>query len=95
LSLGPSARWVAEYYEIERATQGNDGHLEVTLPAKDLQGVAKLILRLGGEATVIEPSELAGMVADTARRTLALYRRERPKGPPARARGRGPKGARD
>jgi predicted DNA-binding transcriptional regulator YafY len=45
------------------------------LPAKDLPGVAKLILRLGGEATVLGPGELAEMVRDTARKTLALYRR--------------------
>jgi proteasome accessory factor C len=75
LVLAPGARWVAEYYEIERATEREDGSLEVTLPAKALPWVAKLILRLGGEATVVGPDELAEMVRDTARRTLALYRR--------------------
>jgi proteasome accessory factor C len=95
LSVGPSARWVAEYYEIERAVQTADGHVEVTLPAKDLQGVAKLILRLGGEAKVLEPPELADMVAETAARTLELYRRRQPRGRSAKARGRVPKGPRD
>jgi proteasome accessory factor C len=95
LSVGPSARWVAEYYEIERAVQTADGHVEVTLPAKDLQGVAKLILRLGGEAKVLEPPELADMVAETAARTLELYQRRQPRGRSAKARGRVPKGPRD
>ncbi len=75
LLLAPGARWVAEYYETERATERDDGALEVTLPANALPWVAKLILRLGGEATVLGPEELAEMVRDTAQRTLALYRR--------------------
>jgi proteasome accessory factor C len=75
LVLSPGARWVAEYYETERVTERGDGKLEVTLPAKALPWVAKLILRLGGEAAVLGPPELGEMVRDAARRTLALYRR--------------------
>jgi proteasome accessory factor C len=71
---------VAEYYEVERVVQHPDGRMDVTLPAKDLAWMAKLILRLGGEAKVLEPTELARMVTDGARRTLALYRRDAPKG---------------
>jgi proteasome accessory factor C len=74
LILTPGARWVIEYYETERVAEKEDGRLEVTLPAKALPWMAKLILRLGGEATVLAPDELAEMVRDTARRTLALYR---------------------
>jgi proteasome accessory factor C len=71
---------VAEYYEIERMVRHPDGRIDVTLPAKGLAWIAKLILRLGGEATVLEPPELARMVTEEARRTLSLYRREAPKG---------------
>jgi proteasome accessory factor C len=78
LVLAPGARWVAEYYETERVAEREDGKLDVTLPAKALPWVAKLILRLGGEATVLGPDELAAMVRATARRTLALYRRTSP-----------------
>jgi len=74
LLLGAGARWVAEYYETESPKERPDGSLEVTLPTKDLQWVAKLILRLGGEAQVLDPPELAGMVRETARRTLEAYR---------------------
>ncbi len=74
LLLSPSARWVAEYYEVERAVETDQGSLEVTLPAKELAWVAKLILRLGGEAQIVGPPQLAEMVAGTARETLARYR---------------------
>jgi proteasome accessory factor C len=75
LLLGSTARWVADYYETERVVDRGDGQLEVTLPAKDLPGVAKLVLRLGGEARVLDPPELIELVRDTASNTLALYRR--------------------
>ncbi|HXF57745.1 MAG TPA: WYL domain-containing protein [Actinomycetota bacterium] len=75
LLLRPGARWVAEYYATESRAEREDGALEVVLPTKDLPWVAKLVLRLGGEAQVIEPPELRSMVRDVARRTLQLYRR--------------------
>lgn len=75
LLLGPTGRWVADYYETERTVDRGNGRLEVTLPAKDLPGLAKLVLRLGGEARVLDPPELTEVVRDTARNTLALYRR--------------------
>jgi proteasome accessory factor C len=75
LRLGPAAHWVAEYYETERTQALEEGWTEVTLPTKDLPWVAKLVLRLGGEARVIEPEELADMVHEAARQTLSLYRR--------------------
>jgi proteasome accessory factor C len=75
LLLGPTARWVAEYYETEAAVEREDGSLEVVLPTRDLPWVGKLVLRLGGEARVLGPPELADLVSRTARNTLALYRR--------------------
>src|SRR5436190_22404377 len=33
--------------------RGDEGEVEVRLPAKDLRWLAKLLLRLGGEATVL------------------------------------------
>jgi len=75
LRLGPAARWVVEYYETEHVQTLDDGWIEATLPTKDLPWMAKLVLRLGGEAQVIEPDALATMVEETAHRTLALYRR--------------------
>lgn len=74
LALAPTARWVTEYYETERHRRRADGRLEVTLPTKELPWVAKLVLRLGGEAEVLEPEALVAMVRESAARTLALYR---------------------
>ncbi|HJP67063.1 MAG TPA: WYL domain-containing protein [Actinomycetota bacterium] len=74
LVLGPGARWVAEYYEIEHRRELEGGQLEVVLPAKELAWVAKLILRLGGEARVVDPPELVDLVRRTAADTLARYR---------------------
>jgi proteasome accessory factor C len=73
LLLRPGARWVAEYYEVADAVE-RDGDLEVTLPTKQLAWVAKLLLRLGGEAAVLHPPELREEVREAAERTLARYR---------------------
>ena len=72
LLLQPGARWVAEYYDVEGVVEREDG-LEVTLPTKQLAWVVKLMLRLGGEATVIDPPELRKLVEEAARSTLGRY----------------------
>lgn len=81
LLLSPSARWVAEYYEVERTIRRGED-LEVVLPTKDLAWVAKLLLRLGGAARALDPPELRALVGRLAGEALALYRR-----PPARPAG--------
>ena len=73
LLLRPAARWVAEYYDVEGVVERDDG-LEVTLPTKQLAWVVKLLLRLGGEARVLDPSELREAVRDAAAEALARYR---------------------
>ena len=72
LRLGPRARWVAEYYQVEQV-RSEGGALEVILPTKDLSWMAKLILRLGGDAEVLEPEELRSLARGLATETLALY----------------------
>jgi proteasome accessory factor C len=74
LRLLPGARWVVEYYATQDLLERDDGSVEVTLPAKELSWVARLLLRLGADAEVLHPSELRGEVRDLARRTLAAYR---------------------
>jgi len=73
LLLHPGARWVAEYYEVDAETEATGGDLEVQLPASRLEWVARLVLRLGGEAEVLSPPELKGRVRELAGRTKELY----------------------
>jgi len=73
LRLGPTVRWAAEYYATTDLLERSDGGVEATLPARDLGGVARLLLRLGPAAEVVEPSSLRGDVVALARATLARY----------------------
>jgi proteasome accessory factor C len=73
LRLRPGARWVAEYYQMAEVAE-EDGTMEVTFPTKDLTWVAKLVLRLGGEAEVLEPPELRELARTAAQEALAGYR---------------------
>ncbi|MBI4261800.1 MAG: WYL domain-containing protein [Actinobacteria bacterium] len=74
LRLGPGARWVSEYYETEPVGTAKDGTMEVILPTRQLPWLAKLLVRLGGEALVVEPAELRDLAREVADRTLARYR---------------------
>ncbi len=75
LLLAPAARWVAEYYITESTRERADGRIEVLFPARDLEWVVKLVLRLGGEAEVLAPADLRERVRDAAEQTLRRYRR--------------------
>jgi proteasome accessory factor C len=69
------AAWIADYYPNEGVERGPDGSLRVTLKIADPALVRRLVLRLGGEARVVEPAELAQAVAQEARSALAAYER--------------------
>jgi proteasome accessory factor C len=74
LRLEPPARWVAEYYVTTDHEENGDGTVDITLPARRLDRLAGLLLRLGKDATVVEPAALMEEVRSLARRTLARYR---------------------
>ncbi|HEX6130140.1 MAG TPA: WYL domain-containing protein, partial [Actinomycetota bacterium] len=76
LRLRPGARWVAEYYATTDLVELPNGSVEVTLPSRRLAWVARLLLRLGPDADVLEPSELEDRVRDEARAALARYERQ-------------------
>ena len=73
LLLHAGARWVADYYAtsvwVER---GED--LEIGFPAGRLEWVERLLLRLGGDASVVAPEALRERARTLAEATLAGYR---------------------
>ena len=75
LRLARSARWVADYYPVERVTPVDDppGGLTVVLRTADLAWARRLVASLGGAAVVDEPAELAERVASDARAALRRY----------------------
>lgn len=73
LDLAPGARWVAEYYPIERQEERGEGTLRVSLRFSDPAWLSRLVMRLGGWATLVEPADLAASVRERARSALALY----------------------
>lgn len=77
LLLRPGARWVAEYYATEEEVPREDGAVEVVLPTGRPEWLARLLLRLGPDAEVLDPPELGERVRELAERTLAGYRRGR------------------
>lgn len=73
LELGRAAAWVADYYPVEEVTTAGDGTLRVRLRVADDRWLRSLVLRLGGEARIVEPLELAAAVGERARSALAAY----------------------
>ena len=73
LELGPGARWVAEDYPCESVTELPDGRLRIGLRTPDTTWVRRLALRLGEDARVVSPPELADDVRATAAAALAQY----------------------
>jgi proteasome accessory factor C len=73
LELAPAARWVSERYSCESLTDLEDGRLRVVIRSPDTGQFRRLALRLGEDARVIAPAELAREVRDAAEAALALY----------------------
>jgi proteasome accessory factor C len=73
LELEREAAWVAEYYQVESIQQLRGGRLAVTMRVGDPRWVERLVLRLGGAATVVRPAEIGVSARAAARRALAHY----------------------
>ncbi|MDN5767785.1 MAG: WYL domain-containing protein [Humibacillus sp.] len=79
IDVSAEAAWIADYYPNEGVTRlaggadGTDGSVRVTLKVADPALVRRLMLRLGGQARVVDPPELVHAVADEARAALAAY----------------------
>jgi proteasome accessory factor C len=73
LRLLAGARWVAEYLQVEERREEPHA-VEVVIPTKDLAWMAKLLLRVGPSAQILEPPELIELTHRAADETLARYR---------------------
>ena len=68
-----TASWVAEALPVQHVVERPDG-LEVTLPVSRRPWLARLLLRLGPEAVVLDPPDLASVGRDAAAQILERYR---------------------
>jgi proteasome accessory factor C len=75
LQLAPEASWVAEAFPLEGSEQV-DLHLQVTMAVSSITWLERLLLQLGGQASVIEanPPLPDGLVGAAAQRVLDRYR---------------------
>ena len=82
LELEPAARWVADYYPVEQATElaavgdgdaagAGPGALRVELRTPDPGWVVRLALRLGGRGRVVSPPSVVAAVREQAAAALA------------------------
>ena len=76
LELTPRAHWVCDAYRCEVLGNDAQGRRLVRLPVGDEAWAARLLLRLGGAARVLDPPELGRRVAQEAAAALAWYEGE-------------------
>ncbi len=75
LDLEAAAAWVAGHHPVDGVEQLGEGRLRVRLPVSEPGWLARLLVRLGPLAAVVEgPPELAGLGRATATRLLGRYR---------------------
>jgi proteasome accessory factor C len=65
IRLGPGARWVLDQYPIDEVTELADGWAEARLPVSSDRWLAKLLIRLGPEASIVGPENPAVAIART------------------------------
>ncbi|MUL44177.1 WYL domain-containing protein [Streptomonospora sp. PA3] len=73
LELEPAARWVTEEYLCSSVRELDGGRVRAVLRTPAPEWVCRLALRLGPQARVVAPVELAERVREEARRALSAY----------------------
>lgn len=68
IALSPESRWVTEYYPVDDLGDGN-----IEFSASDPAVAARLLIRLGSTATLVEGDEVQACVLDHRKRILARY----------------------
>ena len=72
IRLDDAARWVAEYYPVEVLDDGANG-MTIRMNVGDSAVAARLLLRLGGAAELVEGVEVRDSTADLRERILTRY----------------------
>ena len=72
LALGPGARWVSEYYPVEVVGNAGDEQL-IRFAMSDPRVGARLLIRLGDQARLVEGDEVAAETDRLRRAILAVY----------------------
>jgi proteasome accessory factor C len=75
IRLGARARWVAEYYPVEIIEDGKD-QVTVVFSAGDPGVAARLLLRLGADAELLDGDEVRGRLTELKGRILTRYERD-------------------
>jgi proteasome accessory factor C len=73
LEVSGAARWVADYYPVERADELGGGWLRLALFASEPSWLRRLVLGLGADVRVVEPAALAADVHELAVQALTAY----------------------
>jgi proteasome accessory factor C len=72
IELQPAAAWVAEHYPVE-IVDTDEASLVIRMSVSDPVVAARLLLRLGDSAVLIDGQEVAAATEDLRRRILARY----------------------
>jgi proteasome accessory factor C len=72
ISIGERARWVAEYYPVE-VVSDSGSEMVIEFSAADPSVAARLLLRLGTDARLIEGPETRAALEDLRSRILTRY----------------------
>ncbi|HSP27463.1 MAG TPA: WYL domain-containing protein, partial [Ilumatobacteraceae bacterium] len=71
--LAPGARWVVDQYPTDEVVDMADGWIEARLPVTSDRWLARLLIRLGPDAVLVEPAGESPAVP-IVRDVLARYR---------------------
>lgn len=73
IRLSPSASWVLDYYPVDVLKQTRTG-TEIRFSSPDAEIPARLLLRLGADARLLEGDEVRARLSSIAETLLAKYR---------------------
>lgn len=73
IELGPAARWVLDYYPVDVVEETDEG-MVIEFAAADPSVAARLLLRLGDRARLLEGDEVREALTALGNRILSRYR---------------------